>query len=492
MNMDGYRNYVTNKYLEVLNSNVTWKTQNGLQINAVTGQAYKALNQINLGSIAAIENYDDPRWCTERQAIEQGWEIINKDKGIDVEYWVPFDKAENRVMLWDEFDGLKLNPSKLKDVEFAARYTTVYNAKDMSGLPELSIEKINIDFSNVDFGGKKFYDNPVVDHLRDRFMSAMQHDEREFITSPEIKEIIQNTSNEPNLFTNCIITASQEVNYMGYKMGLINDQDYQASKNDNFIIKSGQLQKQKEIKKDMNPATKDIKAYEELAKKIASGSEAIIAPNEFKELINYMSEMEKSIKQLSSQLEILNSEKGKAVSDIKKDKVSLIEELMKKYENVKASIGSKAQEINQAIKDKNIENLDKILNSLQIREKCEKILETLYVGIKDTIDKKTSIELAGIELGKIKGSINNIRAGEELLTADTKVEFPLVNKVLDRYEGILRNMADKTQNCLDKLNELSLKVNLNKQSKGLSQIEQFKQNLVKQKELSLSKTNLTR
>ena len=50
--------------------------------NPVTGAKYHGNNYVLLQFISMIKEYDDPRWCTIKQANQQGWKIKPKPEEV--------------------------------------------------------------------------------------------------------------------------------------------------------------------------------------------------------------------------------------------------------------------------------------------------------------------------------------------------------------------------------------------------------------------------
>jgi len=54
-----------------------------LPMNPTTGKRYRGINALWL----LAQGYDDPRWCTYRQALAQGWQVKCGAKATSIEYW---------------------------------------------------------------------------------------------------------------------------------------------------------------------------------------------------------------------------------------------------------------------------------------------------------------------------------------------------------------------------------------------------------------------
>src|SRR4051812_37209443 len=58
-----------------------------LQFNPTTGKIYRGGNQPTLMLTAIERDYDDPRWCSYKQAADKGWQVRKGEKGTRIEFW---------------------------------------------------------------------------------------------------------------------------------------------------------------------------------------------------------------------------------------------------------------------------------------------------------------------------------------------------------------------------------------------------------------------
>jgi antirestriction protein ArdC len=58
-------------------------------VNAVTGKRYTGVNHQNL--MIFSPDPSDPRWCTYKQAEEQGWQVRKGSAGIPIEVWKQYE-----------------------------------------------------------------------------------------------------------------------------------------------------------------------------------------------------------------------------------------------------------------------------------------------------------------------------------------------------------------------------------------------------------------
>ena len=70
--------------------------------NAISGTRYHGVNALWLSWIAEVKGYEDPRWCTFKQAEAKGWHIRKGEKAAHVEYWAYFDRAQKKLLSWKD------------------------------------------------------------------------------------------------------------------------------------------------------------------------------------------------------------------------------------------------------------------------------------------------------------------------------------------------------------------------------------------------------
>lgn len=106
---------------------------NGTPVNAATGRKYRGTNRFYLRLAGAVMGSDDPRWATYKQVQDKGWRVNKGAKGVKVEFWKPYNFKEKQDLTWDEYYALK----EKAEIGLIAKYYTVFNGKDITGIPEL-------------------------------------------------------------------------------------------------------------------------------------------------------------------------------------------------------------------------------------------------------------------------------------------------------------------------------------------------------------------
>ena len=151
--------------------------------NAVTNTTYRGVNSLWLSYNQFAREFDDPRWCTFKQAQTQGWKIKPGSKGTRVEFWSLYDTEEKRKLTQREAKQLsdELTREEFKNrVKPISNVYTVFNGEQIDGIPkyeektyELNTEELlqkrdtllknmNVDFSE---GGDKAFYNPSRDRI---------------------------------------------------------------------------------------------------------------------------------------------------------------------------------------------------------------------------------------------------------------------------------------------------------------------------------------
>lgn len=134
---------------EGLNWKQGWATTGELR-NAVSNRHYRGLNEFYLKLISMVNGYKDPRWMTFNQIRDEGYHLEKGSKGTKVEYWFPFDTIKKKGVSFEEKERLiKEGERKKEDFSLVAKYYTVFNGDNISGLPEIELPKNEIEPSVV-------------------------------------------------------------------------------------------------------------------------------------------------------------------------------------------------------------------------------------------------------------------------------------------------------------------------------------------------------
>lgn len=187
MKLNRMREEMINSFIDCLKKDTipwhrSWSAKQR-PFNAVTNTTYRGVNSLWLSYNQFAREFDDPRWCTFKQAQTQGWKIKPGSKGTRVEFWSLYDTEEKRKLTQREAkqlsDELTLEEFKNR-VKPISNVYTVFNGEQIDGIPkyeektyELNTEELlqkrdtllknmNVDFSE---GGDKAFYNPSRDRI---------------------------------------------------------------------------------------------------------------------------------------------------------------------------------------------------------------------------------------------------------------------------------------------------------------------------------------
>lgn len=115
--------------------------------NGITKANYRGCNAFWLSLVAMMKDYSDPRWVTMLQIMDkdgkyhpkQKWHLKKGSKATYVEYWYPYDLAEQKALTWDQYKACLKDGRDEKEFKLSTRYTAVFNACDVEGMPEQTI-----------------------------------------------------------------------------------------------------------------------------------------------------------------------------------------------------------------------------------------------------------------------------------------------------------------------------------------------------------------
>lgn len=143
------REEMSQRFLESLNEGqIPWYAcwQEDRPRNALNDKPYRGVNAMYLSYVARAMGYADPRWCTYRQAQEQGWQVRKGEKSALIEYWAYFDTKAKKMLSWSEVRKLYQEDREYFDkyLQLRSRCYNVFNAQQMDGIPERKIHGTDI------------------------------------------------------------------------------------------------------------------------------------------------------------------------------------------------------------------------------------------------------------------------------------------------------------------------------------------------------------
>jgi antirestriction protein ArdC len=109
-----------------------WETGKAgtMPYNPTTNKPYRGGNVLALSIATMRKGYDDPRWCTYRQAQEKGWQVRKGEKATAIEFWEVGRARE------DEGESDADKPRN----RLIHRVYSVFNAAQIDGIPPLQLE----------------------------------------------------------------------------------------------------------------------------------------------------------------------------------------------------------------------------------------------------------------------------------------------------------------------------------------------------------------
>ena len=187
-----FRDELAKEFINVLeDKGLEWRKEWSMHdtpLNAVTGNHYRGINLFRLSMLAAVKGYDDPRWVTMVQIMDkdgkyhagQHWHLKKGSKATFVEYWFPVDlrNKQRKPISWKQYREAIENGAKAEEFGLQARYTGVFNATCIEGIPpyepelnaEISADELINKLSDnmgvpIIFGGDSAYYSPIQDNV---------------------------------------------------------------------------------------------------------------------------------------------------------------------------------------------------------------------------------------------------------------------------------------------------------------------------------------
>lgn len=151
LNKEEYRAELAEAFAHVLEEKgLEWKKEwhgigGNAPHNAVTKASYRGCNAFWLSLVSMMKGYEDPRWVTMLQIMDNGkkyhpgekWHLKKGSKATYVEYWFPYDLVNRQALTWEQYKQELASGRSTREFNLSARYTPVFNAKDVEGMPEL-------------------------------------------------------------------------------------------------------------------------------------------------------------------------------------------------------------------------------------------------------------------------------------------------------------------------------------------------------------------
>ena len=159
-NKNEYRAELAESFAHVLEEKgLNWKKEwrgsgGGAPFNAITKARYRGCNSFWLSLVGMMKNYQDPRWVTMVQIMDndkkyhpnEKWHLKKGSEATYVEYWYPYDLKQKKALTWEQYKHEIADGRKEEEFKLSTKYTAVFNASQVEGMPELVTEK-NYDIS---------------------------------------------------------------------------------------------------------------------------------------------------------------------------------------------------------------------------------------------------------------------------------------------------------------------------------------------------------
>ena len=146
------REQIKDTFIQALKEDtIPWRkqwTQLGTPFNAVTKRAYNGINNVWLAFCQECAGFNDPRWCTFKQATENEWRVKKGEHGTQVEFWTLYDKKMKKNLSFAEGETLRKtigNDEYEKRVNLVSKVYTVFNAEQIDGIPAYEVKNYQMD-----------------------------------------------------------------------------------------------------------------------------------------------------------------------------------------------------------------------------------------------------------------------------------------------------------------------------------------------------------
>lgn len=152
-NKDEYRAELADAFAHVLEERgLEWRKEwtgsgGGAPHNGITKACYRGTNAFWLSLVSMLKGYSDPRWVTMVQIMDNGgkyhpkqkWHLKAGSKATYVEYWYPYDTKNKKALTWEQYKDELANGRKDTEFTLSTKYTAVFNASEVEGMPEIQM-----------------------------------------------------------------------------------------------------------------------------------------------------------------------------------------------------------------------------------------------------------------------------------------------------------------------------------------------------------------
>lgn len=153
MSEQSLRDKIAESFINSLNEDkIPWEKmwQTERPYNATTQKDYRGVNSFWLSIQAGEKGYTDPRWCTFKQAKDNGWSVKKGEKATAIEFWSIYDtKARKTLSLAEADEIVSKEPERADDMKPIARAHYVFNAAQIDGIPKLERTEPIVDIAAI-------------------------------------------------------------------------------------------------------------------------------------------------------------------------------------------------------------------------------------------------------------------------------------------------------------------------------------------------------
>jgi antirestriction protein ArdC len=128
-----YRQEATNRLIERLELGIApwqkpWDGSMGMPYNPTSGRKYRGSNVLQLLVASMDRGYEDPRWCSYKQAQNENWQVRRGERGVPIEYFEikPGEPAKEGE-----------DPAEAVQRRLIHKVYTVFNAEQIHDIPPL-------------------------------------------------------------------------------------------------------------------------------------------------------------------------------------------------------------------------------------------------------------------------------------------------------------------------------------------------------------------
>lgn len=111
-----------------------------LPFNLMTGNRYRGVNRLKLMLVTQKNHWSDPRWLTFHQITKKEYHLRKGSKSVEIEFFLPYDTEQKVWLDWELYE--QLPAEQKKNCTFYAKYSRVFNASQVEGVPPYLPEAI--------------------------------------------------------------------------------------------------------------------------------------------------------------------------------------------------------------------------------------------------------------------------------------------------------------------------------------------------------------